>query len=340
MSTLPSDIAAVVDTDSRILDPKSDPGDMGTSKLPGRHVLDIETVRGLSQRSDARGLLRFATHMACLCVTGTLIWLAQPHWYLMLPAMVAHGFGIVTMFAPMHECIHRTAFKSRQLNDIFGWIAGLLCFYNATYYRRYHTWHHRYTQDLDRDPELSTPRPRHVRDYLVHISGIPFWFAKPRELLLIATGKTRHLPYITEDSRRAVALSAAAQLTVYAAAIAFSVATRSTFFLYYWFLPALLAQPLLRMLLIVEHTGCSEDANGLTNTRTTLTAWPVRLYMWNMPFHAEHHLYPSIPFHQLPAAHTKLRERLVHLAPSYVAANRTVVHSLSRMEQHQDATGV
>ena len=130
-----------------------------------------------------------------------------------------------------------------------------------------------------------------------------------------------------------------AQLAAYGAAIAISLATRSTFFLYYWLLPAILAQPLLRLLLIVEHTGCSQDPNGLTNTRTTLTAWPVRLFMWNMPYHAEHHLYPSIPFHQLPAAHMKLRERLVHLAPSYVAANRTVVHSLGRSKRHPDASG-
>ena len=45
------------------------------------------------------------------------------------------------------------------------------------------------------------------------------------------------------------------------------------------------------------------DRNGLTNTRTTLTNAAVRLLMWNMPFHAEHHLYPSIPFHRLADAH-------------------------------------
>jgi fatty acid desaturase len=59
--------------------------------------------------------------------------------------------------------------------------------------------------------------------------------------------------------------------------------------LYFWLLPALLAPPLLRALLIVEHTGCSQDGNGLTNTRTTLTSFPIRLLMWNMPYHAEHH---------------------------------------------------
>lgn len=302
---------------------------MGTGNLPGRHVLDIKVVRSLSQRSNARGLARFGLHAACLCATGTLIWLAQPYWYFLVPAMVLHGFGIVTMFAPMHECIHRTAFKSRQLNDVFGWLAGVVCFYNATYYRRYHTWHHRYTQDPQRDPELSSPPPHNIAAYVWHLTGIPFWFTKPRELLMIAAGRTRHLPYITDDVRPSVTLSAAAQVTVYVVAIAASIATRNPVLLYYWLLPALLAQPLLRAILIVEHTGCSQDANGLTNTRTTRTGWPVRMLMWNMPFHAEHHLYPSIPFHQLPAAHKELRERWKHLAPSYVVANRTVVKSFS-----------
>jgi fatty acid desaturase len=303
-------------------------GDMGTAALPGRNVLDIGVVRSLSRRSDARGLLRFAAHLVCLAGTGTLVWLAADRWYLLIPAMTVHGFAIVTMFAPMHECVHRTAFKSRRLNDVFGWLAGLLCFYNSTYYRRYHTWHHRYTQDGERDPELSTPKPRTRLGYVAHVSGIPFWLGKPRELISIAAGRLGHLPFIPPDARRETAISAAAQLAVYAAAIAGSIFGQSTVLLYYWLLPALLAQPLLRAILIVEHTGCSEDANGLTNTRTTLTTAPVRALMWNMPFHAEHHLYPSIPFHQLPTAHERIRESLANIAPSYVAANRSVIRSI------------
>lgn len=307
----------------------ADLGDMGTAALPGRQVLDISVVRSLSRRSDARGLLRLTAHAACLLATGTLVWLALPHWYLLLPAMIAHGFVIVTMFAPMHECIHHTAFKSVRLNEIVGWLTGVLCFYNSTYYRRYHTWHHRYTQDLERDPELSTPRPRRLLGYLIHISGVPFWTAKPRELVKIAAGRLADVPFIPPEARRHTSFSAAAQLAVYAFALGVSIALRSPAVLYYWFLPALLAQPLLRTILIVEHTGCSEDMNGLTNTRTTLASWPVRLLMWNMPFHAEHHLYPSVPFYQLPAAHHELRGKLIHLAPSYPAANRSVIRSLS-----------
>ena len=311
--------------------------DMGTAELPGRHALDIAVIRSLSKRSDLHGLLRFGTHLAAMVGTGCLIWLASPNWWLMLPAMVLHGFPIVTMFAPMHECVHKTAFKSPRLNEVFGWIAGAFCFYNFHFYRRYHTWHHRYTQDRDRDPELSTPKPKNAFRYFLHVSGLPFWFSKPLELLKTATGRSGSLPFVSADSRKTIQISAAAQLGLYLALLVGSLLARSPVALVFWFLPAVLAQPLLRAILIAEHTGCSEDANGLTNTRTTLTAWPVRLLMWNMPFHAEHHLYPSIPFHKLAGAHRELRAKLHHLAPGYVAANRTIVRGLGNGSHSEPA---
>ncbi len=308
----------------------SDPIDMGTSALPGRNVLDIATIRSLSHRSDLSGGLQFGVHLLLMTATGLLVWVSQPHWYLMIPAMVLHGFTIVTMFAPMHECVHRTAFDTRILNEICGWIAGLLSFYNFTYYRHYHTWHHRYTQDPQRDPELMSPKPRSLGEYVLEISGVTFWF--PRLILFpkMALGITKQWPFVPDNARWKIALSASIQTAIYIAGIV-SILMGYHFLLWYWFLPAVLAQPLLRAILIAEHTGCTQDENGLTNTRTTLTMFPIRLLMWNMPFHTEHHLYPSIPFYLLPRAHQQLREKLAHLAPSYVAANRTIIRSLGTM---------
>lgn len=305
----------------------SDGLDMGTAALPGRAVLDISVIRSLSQRSDRKGLLRFGSHLLAMAATGSLVWLTRANWWLLVPAMVLHGFTIVTMFAPMHECVHRTAFNSRWLNEVVGWVAGLLSFYNFTYYRYYHTWHHRYTQDPEKDPELMTPKPNTFFQYLLEISGLPFWWHRPMMFLALALGRTSRYAFVPERARAKIALSAAAQVAVYLVGFV-TIAFGYTWALYYWFLPALLAQPLLRAILIAEHTGCSHDENGLTNTRTTLGSFPVRLLMWNMPFHTEHHLYPSIPFHDLPLAHHKLREKLAHLAPSYVAANRAVISSL------------
>ncbi|MGD9644996.1 MAG: fatty acid desaturase [Pirellulales bacterium] len=303
--------------------------DADIMRLPGRQVLDIRVVRELSHRSDGRGLSRAATHVACLAGCGYLVWLAAGSW-LRVPAMALLGTTIVTMFAPMHECVHKTAFRSRWLNESVGWIAGALCFYNFTYYRRYHTWHHRFTQDAERDPELSSPKPHDLLGYVVHISGIPFWFNRPLELIALAVGRIEQYAFVAPSARPGIVWSVRAQLGLYAALAVVSIASSSTFLLWYWLVPAILGQPLLRALLIVEHTGCSEDTNGLTNTRTTLASFPIRLLMWNMPFHAEHHLYPSIPFYCLPQAHEQIRQNLAHVAPSYPAANHEVVQGLHR----------
>ena len=299
-------------------------------QLPGRQTLDIAIVRSLSHRSNLRGIGRIVGHFGAMGLTGTLVWFAQssPIWF--VPAMALHGCTIVTMFAPMHECVHKTAFKSPWLNEVIGWIAGALCWYNFTYYRRYHTWHHRYTQEEGRDPELSDPKPRGFLDYLYQISGIPFWINKPRELMGFALGRLESFPYVPAKSRNEIMWSARMQLGLYLLLAVVSIVLRTPVVLWYWLVPAMLAQPLLRALLIVEHTGCSLDSNGLTNTRTTLASWPIRFLMWNMPYHAEHHLYPSIPFHALPIAHKHLRESFAHIAPSYPAANREVIRGLRK----------
>ncbi|MFM8289230.1 MAG: fatty acid desaturase [Planctomycetaceae bacterium] len=301
--------------------------DMGTASLPGR-VLDIAVLRSLSHRSDAQGWLRVAIHLGLLATTGTLVWLAFERWATLLPAMVLHGFVIVTLFAPMHECVHRTAFATPRWNELCGWFAGLLSFYNFHFYRHYHTWHHRYTQDPDRDPELSDYRPTSGWGYLSEVLGLHFWPLRPWRFLKLALGRTQAFPFVPPSARSQIARSAALQLAVYVVAVT-TIAWGFPQAWFGWFLPALLAQPCLRMITLAEHTGCTLGRDGLTNTRTTLTTFPIRLCMWNMPFHTEHHLYPSIPFHQLPRAHRELRARLGHVVPGYIAAQREVLASFA-----------
>jgi fatty acid desaturase len=83
--------------------------------------------------------------------------------------------------------------------------------------------------------------------------------------------------------------------------------------------------------LLAEHGGCPFVADGLRNTRTTHTLAPLRRLMWNMPFHAEHHLYPSLPFHALAAAHHDLRPGLTVVAPGYLAVHRGFLANLAAL---------
>jgi fatty acid desaturase len=283
-------------------------------------ILSVQALAELNERSDRKGWQQLTAHLAIMAASGT-IWTVEPGW-IALPALVVYGFSLASMFATVHECVHRTAFASQRVNDSVAWLAGVLSFYNSTFYRRYHKWHHRYTQIAGKDPELEDEIPTNWRMYLWQMSGIPWWVGKIRGHRRAALGQFEGCPYISETAREEVMRSTRWQLAVYGAAIALSIAVGQPWFITYWLLPLAIGQPILRFILIAEHTGCPQIADPLANTRTTLTIWPLRLLMWNMPFHGEHHLYASIPFHALPKAHEQLADRLTQVAPGYVAVNR------------------
>lgn len=317
-------------------DVRADPT-MGTTGLPGRDALDRAALQALSAKSDAAGLMRLATHAAIILAMGALVYLAGDMLWLKLPAMLALGFAWTTLFAPMHECVHATPFASRRLNRIVGWWTGALVGWNATFYRRFHAWHHRYTQDPENDPELQTPKPTNAWEYLKRLSGLPYYVMQMQALLRCATGRVASAPYIPARGVGEIQRSAWTQIGLYAVIAAASVAFQSWAAVIYWVAPMVMAQPLMRIILLAEHTGCSEDKNGLTNTRTTLTAWPVRLLMWNMPYHAEHHLYPSIPFHALPKAHAVLKDRLAVVTDGYPEAHREIRADMRGERRFQEA---
>ena len=303
---------------------------MGTSQLPGRDVLGRTALRVLNIRSDRHGVGRLLGHCLTILVTGGLVYALRGAVVLLVPAMILHGFALMSLFAPMHECVHMTAFRSRWLSRVIGWIAGAVSFYNSDYYRYYHHWHHRFTQDPANDPELMRPKPRTVAEYVLRLSGLLFWRDKLQDMYMVSTGRLAHLPFVSESVRPRLVWSMRAQVGLYGLIAIGALGLGSTAPLLYWLIPALLGQPVLRAILLAEHTGCSENANGLTNTRTTLTSGPIRWLMWNMPYHAEHHLYPSIPFHALPRAHAQLQTRLAHLDTGYIAVNRAIVQRLAR----------
>jgi fatty acid desaturase len=294
-------------------------------------ILNAQELNALNTRSNWLGLIQLAGHIYAIALSGYL-WATAENWIIKIFALIIYGFSLATMFATLHECCHRTAFANNRLNDAIAWMAGVLSFYNSTFYRRYHKWHHRYTQISGKDPELEDSKPNSLKEYLLEISGLNWWLGKFQNHYQIATGKLDNCPYIVETARNEVIKSTRLQIAVYASAIALSVALGKPWFIIYWLLPLAVGQPILRAILLAEHTGCSNDDNPLTNTRTTLTWFPIKFLMWNMPFHAEHHFYPSIPFHTLPKAHQQLKDHFKMIDRGYLKVNRDIIAQFSIIE--------
>ena len=52
---------------------------------------------------------------------------------------------------------------------------------------------------------------------------------------------------------------------------------------------------------------------------------------WNMPYHLEHHLAPSVPFHTLARMHEQLPDSPA--PPSILQVHRGLVRSIQRVAQ-------
>ncbi|TDH63231.1 fatty acid desaturase [Dankookia rubra] len=284
-------------------------------------------MKAFAARSDAAGWRQLSLHVALLLATGTLVALA-PGWWV-LPAMLLLGVVQVALFAPFHETSHYTAFADRRVNAVVGWLSGAPALYNWHFYQLYHTAHHRFTQDPEREPELLTPPPTTLDGYLLRVLSIPYWRFRMIILRDGLRGDLSAYPYIGEAAAPRVIRSIRGEVAFLlgGALVSALVFGWETPFLF-WVVPQLLAQPLLRLYLLAEHTGCSTDRNGLTNTRTVLTSPALRLLMWNMPYHAEHHLYPFVPFHRLAGVHAVLKEKLAHLQPGYARFHADFVKAL------------
>jgi fatty acid desaturase len=290
-------------------------------------VLTSTELKSLQTRSDLAGYTRLGVHLAFLVGTGWLVAISTGLW--VIPAMFALGVVQAALFAPAHETMHQTAFKSRRANQIVGWLTSCPSLLNAQFYTAYHLAHHRHTQIPGRDPELGIPDPESVGGYIVRVLGIPFWQLRLTVAWDGLRGDLSAYPYVTPAVAPMIIRSLRLMLLLMVggsvvSGLLFGWATPFLF----WIGPQLLGQPPLRAYLMAEHTGCTMDRNGLTNTRTTLTNAAVRLLMWDMPFHAEHHLYPSIPFHRLRAAHAMIKDRLGFVQPGYMRWNLGLVRQL------------
>ena len=291
------------------------------------NLLSGTALEALTERSDAKGLARLGLHVAAIAVAGTVYAAAfDTAW--VVPAAVVYGTCIAFLFAPLHETVHYTAFRSRWLNRAVSVACGWILLLPPGYFRAFHLEHHRYTQDPDRDPELADAPLRTWRQYLWRVSGLHYWTRQIRTTVLHAAGRVTE-PYVTRSERGQIVREARFILASYAAVGMASAAAGSSVLVWFWIVPVLLGQPMLRLYLLAEHTGCPTTPDMLENSRTVHTNAVVRFLAWNMPYHAEHHAYAAIAFHALPRAHAVLGPKIRNQSRGYVRLHRELARGLS-----------
>ena len=272
--------------------------------------LDPGVKAALTAKSDAPGLRHLGFHGGAIVLCGLWIALGWPLWWVLLPVQ---GVLIVFLFTLEHEATHKTPFANPRLNEWVGRGCGFLLLLPFEWFRYFHLAHHRWTNIEGRDPELEGGKPETSWAWLWHVSGVPYWVASVRLLWALIRGGGQ-AGYLPEGAMRRIRVEAQWMVAGYTALLILWPGV-----VWVWVVPVLLGQPVLRLYLLAEHGDCPRVANMFLNTRTTFTTGLVRFLAWNMPYHVEHHVYPSVPFHRLPELHALMKGELRVTADGYAA---------------------
>ncbi len=278
----------------------------------------------LTERSDRAGITHLAGHLGLIALFALPVALGWPGWWI---ALLPLGILTVFLFTLAHECTHYTPFRHPWLSDAVGHAVSLPLMLPFTWFRYYHLAHHKFTNDPDRDPELAAgPRPETWGAFLRYLTGWGYWRGMAVTLWRNALGRM-DAPYLPARKHRAMQVEARVLLVLYA--LIASSLWWSPLALWLWIVPSLIGQPVLRLYLLAEHGRCPPVANMLENSRTTHASRAVRFIAWNMPFHAEHHSFPNVPFHKLPDLHRDLAPLLKRTSENYPAFARDYAAGLT-----------
>ena len=299
-----------------------------------RAPIPRKRLKELMQRSDGPAIRDTAIWIAAFLVTGGLAWYFWPSLW-SIPFFIAYGvlYGS-SSDSRWHECGHGTAFKTPWMNDALYNVACFMIMREPTVWRWSHTRHHTDTIIVGRDPEIAVMRPTVVLKVIAMVFAIPQVWGEIGSLLRHASGRLSpdEASFIPESERGRVFIVARVWLVIHLAVIAFAIYSRSI-------LPMLFVGPLPTMYGawehivtgLTQHAGLPEDVlDHRLNSRTVYMNPVQRFIYWNMNYHIEHHMFPMVPYHQLPALHEEMKPYCPAPYPSVWAAYREIVPALLR----------
>lgn len=258
-----------------------------------------------------------------LYVLLSLISLWVDAWWFWVIVLPFQGLIFSGFFSAAHDCAHNTFCKSKKINRIFGifWSAPLLL--NFTLYKRFHIKHHRNTGDTnDLESRFTFQNIWHYLEYLfINIDSWSYMFLDMQSIF-------GHFPdYIQSKKAKNDVQIDNLGIFLWITIIIFCTFLWTKYTLILYWLP-LLISPAGALRSLAEHYGCDEGTNSLSNTRTVSSNFLVRYVCWNDNYHAEHHLYPSIPSYNLPRVHALIGHHFKYRESSYLLFNLKLIRSL------------
>jgi fatty acid desaturase len=280
-------------------------------------------VRQLSMLRAVPAIRAIAFDWSVIAIASIVaVWFA--HWTAWMIAAIVIATRQHALLIIMHDASHYRLLKNRQWNDrVSNWFLAYPLLVTTESYRANHLAHHRFLNTHD-DPdwvrkegheEWLFPKCRWDLIMLFVRDLIGGGFIDQLKAIYDLGG--RRTSNLTEQRSKSVAGRLLYYAIIGTAIVGTGVWLQAVLL---WFLPAFTLLPvILRIRSIAEHFGV-EGTHELNTSRNFVCGFWERLLLapHNVGYHLDHHLFPSVPFYNLPLLHRVLLDDQAYTASAHL----------------------
>ena len=262
--------------------------------FPAEKKQEIRSLHKLDKRWNWVLLLHYA-----IWISGASIAIVSDSLAISIFGYILGGLSLSTLSVLSHESSHNLFTRNPGIDRWIGFLCGIPILFSAMGYRIMHPIHHkRLRTEADPDDiENATKDPALLRWVYVLV----FFLSIYLYLIMVPANALKN------GSRREKIIVIFEFLAM-GAIVAFGwIFLPVQWMIEGWLLPLFVAGQVANIRGIAEH-GMTTSGNEMTDTRTVATHPILSFLMCNINYHIEHHLYPGVPWYNLPKVHTLLQE--------------------------------
>ena len=280
--------------------------------------IDRKKLKELSKRSDLPGLIHFLVYFATLILFGYLSYIYWGTWFFLIFFFI---YSTIYTFAVAntHETVHRTAFKTRWINEVFCYISFFQVHGEPLSFRWSHTFHHSNTlqteEEYDHEIEVSRPTDL-IRFFLKFIPLTDLFYIHQSSFVNItklAFGIMSESNKITApiDQQKKITRNARFLLLIWFLIIFVSFYFSTLWPIVFYFLPPFVGRPIHFAVNVTQHLAAKVDTKDHRLSTHTVILNPIlSFYYWHMEYHIEHHMFPMVPSYNLKKLRKEIEKEL------------------------------
>jgi|TARA_B110000914_G_C15472976_1_gene451620 fatty acid desaturase len=305
--------------------------------------IDKEHLKEFSKKSDLKGIQHVSLFFGLLFLTGYCAYLTWGSWWSLFWFLV---YGNVYNFANAmwHETGHKTAFKTKSINEIFYYISSYMAFFEPLRWRYTHFIHHgnTYSTENPYDHEIEFDNNLKKTPTRMLINIIPFadiFFLKQHisyEIIKHALGiETKVMrESIPENAKSKCIFISRLYICIWLFIIIFSFLINSWLPIIYFILPIFYGKTLHKIVAFTQHAGMARDVKDHRLSSRDMRLNPILSFLyWKMEYHCVHHIFPTIPSYNLDKVHDHLKDQLPQIKNGLINTYKEIIPALIKQTQ-------